>query len=490
MNDKIKNKIYYLLPIVLILVSLYCVFNNYLWADETFSLIITKKTYTDMIYNLSIDMHPPVYFSILKFGSILLKPLFNGNIIYAAKFVTFLPIILLVIVGFTLVRKLYGKLVSFLFNIFIVSMPEMLVFAVEIRMYSYALLFVTVSFLYGIKALRENKKIDWVLFTIFTLLSVYTHYFSTITSMAIYFVMMLYVLFKEKKLIKRFFMSAFTIVIAFTPWLLLQITKLFSGGLIDNFWITRPTLNDIWSYVKFPFSVMRFHFVSYILIIITALIGLNLLINLFKKKDERLLYEALYAVIIVILVTFAGTVVSLFIKPIFVRRYMVPGLGCFWLGVAIAIKELVTNAKLKNILILTYILSGFVVITERLVIEYDYSKELEKMHDVLDNNLKENDVIITNKQTIQQTLTYYYPKTKMYLLGSYNLSLLYDNTFDMNYVINIKSLDEIKDINNKNYIFASSSKDFFKDFNIDINKLKVLGSYYLDNAGEVVFYRY
>ena len=132
---------------------------------------------------------------------------------------------------------------------------------------------------------------------------------------------------KKKKLPKRFFMSAFTIVIAFTPWLLLQITKLFSGGLIDNFWITRPTLNDIWSYVKFPFSVMRFHFVSYILIIITALIGLNLLINLFKKKDERLLYEALYAVIIVILVTFAGTVVSLFIKPIFVRRHMVPGLA-------------------------------------------------------------------------------------------------------------------------------------------------------------------
>lgn len=490
MSENIKNKIYYLLPITLILVSLYCIFNNYLWADETFSLIITEKSYQDMIYNLSIDMHPPVYFTILKFGSYLLNPLFNGNIIYSAKFVTFLPIILLVIVGFTLVRELYGKLVSFLFNIFIVSMPEMLVFAVEIRMYSYAMLFVTVSFLYGIKVFRKNKKKDWVLFTIFTLLSVYTHYFSTIASMVIFFIMMLYILFKEKKLIKRFFISAFTIVLAFSPWLFLQITKLFSGGLIDNFWITKPTLNDIWCFIKFPFSVMNFHFVSYILIILTSLIGLKLLINLFKKKDNRLLYEALYAISIVILVTLLGTVVSLLIKPIFVRRYMMPGLGCFWLGIAIAINELIKDNKLKNIVITIYILCSFVVISERLIIEHDYSKELEKMHEILDNNLDENDVIITNKQTIQQTLTYYYPNTKMYLLGDYELSLLYDNTFDINYVINIKSLDEINDIGSENYIFASSSKDFFKEFNIDINNLRVLGSYYLDNAGEVVFYKY
>lgn len=490
MDVKVRDKLYYAIPIFLILISLYCIFNNYLWADETFSLVITKKSYIDMIYNLSLDMHPPVYFSILKFGSQLLQPVFGGNIIYSAKFVTFLPLILLIIAGFTLVENLYGKIVAFLFNIFIVSMPEMLVFAVEIRMYTYALLFVTLSFLYAIKIIRKNNKKDWIIFTLFTILSTYTHYFSTIASIFIYFILMMYSLLKDHKLIKRFFLSALTIVISFSPWLFLQITKLFSGGLIENFWITQPTLMDVFSYIKFPFSVMKFHFVSYILIVLTSLIGLYMIFNILKKSKDKEYYEALYGISIIILVTILGTVISLYVKPIFVRRYMVPGLGCFWLGIAIIIRRLSNSGNLQKLIIGIYLLCGLVVVFERLQIENYYGKEIKKMYTILDSNIKKDSVVISNKQTIQQTLTYYYPNNTMYLLGGYNLSLLYDNTFDTNYVKNINSLDEIKDIDNKNYIFATSSEEFFKNYGIDTNSLNEIGSYYLDNAGEVVFYKY
>ena len=488
--NKIYKKIYYITPFILLLISAYCIFNNYLWADEAFSLVIIEKTYYEMIYNLSIDMHPPVFFLILKFGAHLFQPVFGGNIIYSAKFISFLPIILLVITGFTLVRKLYGDLVSFLFNIFIISMPEMLIYAVEIRMYSYALLFITISFLYSIKILRENKIKDWILFTIFTILSTYTHYFSTITSMIIYFIMMLYVIIKDKYLIKRFFISAFTIVIVFTPWLFLQISKLFSGGMIENFWIAKPTFSDIISYIKFPFSVMKFHIIGYILIFITFFIILLLFYNILRHKENTELYNALFAISIVVFVTLFGLSISLLIKPIFVRRYMVPTLGCFWLGIAISIKNIFKKDNIINFIIITYLFSGIIVIPERIIIEYDYSKELEKMYIILDNNIDENTIIITNIHTVQQPLAYYYPTNKIYLLGESNLSLLYDNTFDINYVIKIKSLNEINNIQKENYIFASSSDKFFTEYNINKSDLINIGNYYLDNAGTVEFYKY
>ncbi len=490
MNDTITKKLYFAVPILILLFSFYCIFNNYLWADETFSLVVIKKSYLDMLFNLSLDVHPPIYYFILKFGSYLICPLFGGNIIYSAKFITFLPLILLVITGFTIVREMFGELVSFMFNIFIISMPEMLVFAVEIRMYSYAILFVTLSFLYAIKIMRNNNKIDWIMFTIFTILSTYTHYFSTIASIFIYFILMMYSLLKDHKLIKRFFVSALIVVISFLPWVFLQITKLIQGGMMENFWITKPTFLDIISFIKFPFSVMKYHSISYILIILTTIIGIYMLLYVFKKSKDREYYEALYGISIIILVTILGTIISLYIKPVFVRRYMVPGLGCFWLGIAIIIKKISNTKNLQKLIVSIYLLCGLLVIFERIQIETNYNFEVKKMNNILNDNLTKDTVIITNKQTIQQTLTYYYPTTKIYQLGHYNLSLIYDNTFDTNFVKNINSLDEIKDIDLKNYIFASSSDEFFKNYGIDMNTLKEIGSYYLDNAGEVVFYKY
>lgn len=472
MSKKTKSILYYILPITLLLISLYCIFNNYLWSDETFSMVITQKSYSDMIYNLSLDMHPPVYFSILKFGSELFKPIFNGNIIYSAKFITFLPIILLVVTGYTLVRKLYGDLVSFLFNIFIISMPEMLVFAVEIRMYSYALLFVTLSFLYLIKILRTNKINDWIIFTILTIFSTYTHYFSTFASIFIYLIFMIYILFVNKKYIKRFILSSVIVIISFLPWLYLQIIKLFSGGMIDDFWITKPTIMDVIDYIKFPFSVMKYNYISYVLIITTIFVVFILIYKLFKDKVSNYKYEALYALSIIILVTLTGLVISLIIKPIFVKRYMVPSLGLFWLAIAITIGKYIEKDDIKKTLLTIYILSGLVVVLERIEYEHFYTKEINKMYNTTNKINFKDKIIITDKQKIQHTFAYYFPKTKIYLVGQNILSLLYDNTFDTNYVINIEDLNQIDYKNNQDIIFAISDTTLLEKNNINISNLE------------------
>lgn len=283
MNNKIRKELYFSVPILLIIISFYTIFNNYIWADEAFSLAVTKKSYLDMLYSLSFDVHPPLYYIILKIGSYLLLPLFGGNIIYSAKFISFLPLILLVFTGFTIVRELYGDLTSFLFNIFVISMPEMLVFAVEIRMYTYTMLFVTLSFLYVIKVIRYNEKKDWILFTFFTILSTYTHFFSTVASIFIYFILMIYSFVIDHKLIKRFFISTIIIVILYSPWLFLQIYRFFSSGGLESFWVLKMTLMDIVNFIKFPFSIMKYHFISYVLIILTTLIGIYMIVNILKK---------------------------------------------------------------------------------------------------------------------------------------------------------------------------------------------------------------
>ena len=65
-------------------------------------------------------------------------------------------------------------------------MPQIMNYAIEIRMYTWGLFFVTMFYLYGIKWKKSNKKIDLVVMTVFALLSGYTLFCLSFSDMYIY----------------------------------------------------------------------------------------------------------------------------------------------------------------------------------------------------------------------------------------------------------------------------------------------------------------
>ena len=65
-------------------------------------------------------------------------------------------------------------------------MPQIMNYAIEIRMYTWGLFFVTMFYLYGIKWKKSNKKIDLVVMTVFALSSGYIHYFALVSVICIY----------------------------------------------------------------------------------------------------------------------------------------------------------------------------------------------------------------------------------------------------------------------------------------------------------------
>ena len=65
-------------------------------------------------------------------------------------------------------------------------MPQIMNYAIEIRMYTWGLFCVTMFYLYGIKWKKSNKKIDLVVMTVFALLSGYIHYFALVSVICIY----------------------------------------------------------------------------------------------------------------------------------------------------------------------------------------------------------------------------------------------------------------------------------------------------------------
>ena len=154
----IEKIIYYAIPIGMLVIYLQTIFNNSIWLDEAFSMSMIQQNFWEMICNTAIDVHPPLYYIILKI-MVWIFNIFLGNSIWSAKIVSIIPIIILMIVSNTTIKKMYGKKTALLFQILILSVPQIMNYAIEIRMYTWGLLFVTMFYLYCIKWKRENKKI-------------------------------------------------------------------------------------------------------------------------------------------------------------------------------------------------------------------------------------------------------------------------------------------------------------------------------------------
>lgn len=108
-----------------------------IWYDEIFSLAMVKLPVDMMITELVNDVHPILYYLILRFFVSLFSLFGFKNIIAVGVFVSLLPICLLLIFNyFVIKKKTYGEKVMAWFSLFLVAMPLMLRYSNEIRMYS------------------------------------------------------------------------------------------------------------------------------------------------------------------------------------------------------------------------------------------------------------------------------------------------------------------------------------------------------------------
>ena len=105
------------------------IFHQNIWFDESYTVGIVSKSFSD-IWNIgSNDVHPVLYYWILHIFYLLF-----GSNLYIYRIISMLPLAMLGIMGYTYVRKTFGEKVGFLFSFFVLFMPISSVYAGEIRM--------------------------------------------------------------------------------------------------------------------------------------------------------------------------------------------------------------------------------------------------------------------------------------------------------------------------------------------------------------------
>lgn len=416
--------------LTVIIVSL--AFNNNVWLDEGFSLNWSTLSFPMFLKRVKLDVCP-LYLWMLR---LVLSA--TGESLLAAKLFSAMALFLIFLLSATFVRKNFGLKAMTFFGLFLVCMPMVMKRAVEVRMYTWAFLWLLLScmqmyYLLGDKATGKN----WILFTLFSLAACYTHYFAVLSLVVVYVGMGTYFLFVRdfRRLRMWFVCSAFTVV-GYLPWVpnILRQTNSETTSWIPGQSSILDTLRAMF-YTDIP----RTDQIFLVIIATFCIIGLVL----FIKHKTTELYWSLVCMSTVWLVWIFGLVFEMCSRPILTRKYLMIPLCATVLGMSSLCKYI--NKYVVLVLCVFFILVGCDVY--HTVYQEEYGTKTEETLQFAESHFKENDIIISDAGSLITVLPYYFP-------GRSTVDDVYSADYDYLWyfdVDNTLDMDKLKE-NNISYI--------------------------------------
>lgn len=176
-----------------------------------------------MFADTASDVHPPLYYIFTTLGYRLI-----GNYGWVYHLVSLIPYAIVLLVSVSFVRKKYGTIAAFITVTCSSLMSWAIMFNVEVRMYSWAALFLFLSYLSFHRILEDHNKKDYIFFMLFSLTTAYTHYYALV-SVAFFYVVLIFEAIIKKKYVLKTLVTCISTVIFYLPWLFVLIGSFIIG---------------------------------------------------------------------------------------------------------------------------------------------------------------------------------------------------------------------------------------------------------------------
>lgn len=249
--------------------------------DEFFTLGLIKFPLMHGIAITAADVHPPLYYIILKFA-IKLFSIFNFDIVFISKMATTLPYLIILFVSSTKIKDEFNWLTAGLLTFTMFSMSMFFNYYSIIRMYSWASLFLLLSFIYLKDVITKSDFKSWFLFSLFTVLGAYTHYFTAISSVILYVILLLYLMINNRVDIKKWVINAVFMVLAYCPWIIILLGQL--NKVHQGYWIPDVTAYYLLQCFSVYATVMNDNLLVILLAVFFLIIILAYSIYTLRKK--------------------------------------------------------------------------------------------------------------------------------------------------------------------------------------------------------------
>lgn len=198
-------------------------FHGNVWFDESYSIGIADKSFSEIWRIGSSDVHPVLFY----WGLHVVNLLF-GDSVLAYRLFAVAGATALAVLGYTHVRRDFGWRTGVLFSFLAIFTPYVALMAVEIRMYSWATFAVALCFLYALRisrAIEEGTRVTaeyWAVFFAASLASAYLHYFGVLSAFAVNVLLLAFLVVRRRRCGRNllvFLGCAAVQVVLYLPWL-------------------------------------------------------------------------------------------------------------------------------------------------------------------------------------------------------------------------------------------------------------------------------
>ena len=305
----------------------------------------------------------------------------------AYRIFSVIPIAIMIILGYTHIRKDFGEKTGFWFSFLILVLPVAAQYAGEIRMYSLGMLLGTIMCIYGYRIYKKDiHKLTFLFFGLSSLALAYTHYYGVLLAGVINLALFIYLIKnrKERKqdLIK-FIVTAVLQVIAYLPWLIVFASHLKGTG----FWITLTFPGSIYEILTVQYRgnlafqpiILSTTFYAYLIYMVAS-----------TPKEERkpgtwgfIIYIGIILLVLVICAVLHSVIL--------LSRYMLILNGVFMFSIAYFMAKDTNKIRITSICLIILTLSA---ISNYKTIRENYDVNNRDFITYLNDDIQDGDIIL------------------------------------------------------------------------------------------------
>ncbi len=373
-----KAKLY--LPIIILIGSILRLYNLTaisLWHDEAFSALLIRYPLQEMIWRISLDVHPSFYYLLLRIWDII----FGDSLFFLRLFSAFFGILTICIAYLFVKEAFKNERLALLSALFIALNPFQAQYAVEARMYTLGTFLLILSSWLLVKAFihtgeRENTSLKinnflfktfegiklykwWILYGISAALAIHTHYYLifSVAAQALFIIAWAIMKYRANingwikcQNIRGAFLSWLAIIIIFLPWLRAFLAQL--GQVEENYWIPKMDNYSIPNTLWKMLASSNIYIGNDLLIIVLLVFLIIFAIALRREKNI-----CGYLVFASFLIPFFLAIALSFKRSLYLDRYFVFA-GIFYLIIFAIFINSIKNKVFRNILIIMFIIGS------------------------------------------------------------------------------------------------------------------------------------
>jgi 4-amino-4-deoxy-L-arabinose transferase-like glycosyltransferase len=480
-----KNYILILIILIATILRFYHIDFQSVWLDEihTINEASPTKSFSEVHEALLIsEPHPPLFFFIIHIAFKVF-----GYTTFVARSVSAIIGILGVFGIYKLGKELFSSKVGIYASILLSLNYFHLYYSQDARMYSLLFLMTVFSFSFLIKFIKSPNYKSLLLYTLFSTLMIYCHFFALFTLISQYIILS-YFIFKpyvlqRKQFVLYVLLSGFLTIVLFLPSysLFIKTTE------ITSIWIQMPTLDVYTQFFKdfFGQSEIVIFFVCTLLVLffikLFSIDNNNFTIN---PKEDKLLFSFFVLFVWFLVTLFLPLVRTYTSLPMLINRYFINVLPVVIIIVSIGL-FLIKNKLIRYFILGTILLFSVtdIVIVKKYYNSPNKTQFREVTQFIIDNNSK-NDPVVTS-------LSWYFP----YFLNNENIKTkIVDGSLD-NYVnemikdsTNRKSFWYV-DAHNRPYKVSNETQKYLDEyFSVDANidLYDTWTKHYIKNSNELL----